>query len=130
MARRTSRIAIVSEKEKLIEGLKSQKKDIDAISGRVAGALSYGKNHAYGEFITEQTINNIEFSDIIEYQQKYFTPNNVYIVAIGDVDYKNVKSLISEKFGEWKKGKTVIDPEPILTAVSYTHLTLPTILLV
>ena len=111
------------EKEKLIEGLKSQKKDIDAISGRVAGALSYGKNHAYGEFITEQTINNIEFSDIIEYQQKYFTPNNVYIVAIGDVDYKNVKSLISEKFGEWKKGKTVIDPEPILTEnVSLTEI--------
>ena len=31
------------EKEKLIEGLKSQKKDIDAISGRVGDALSYGK---------------------------------------------------------------------------------------
>ena len=70
------------EKEKLIEGLKSQKKDIDAISGRVAGALSYGKNHAYGEFITEQTINNIEFSDIIEYQQKYFTPNNKIKIKI------------------------------------------------
>ena len=111
------------EKEKLIEGLKSQQKDIDAISGRVAGALSYGKNHAYGEFITEQTINNVKFSDILEYQQKYFTPNNVYIVAIGDVDYKKVKSLISEKFGEWKKGKTVTDPEPILTEnVSLTEI--------
>ena len=111
------------EKEKLIEGLKTQQKDIDAISGRVAGALSYGKNHAYGEFITEQTINNVKFSDILEYQQKYFTPNNVYIVAIGDVDYKKVKSLISEKFGEWKKGKTVTDPEPILTEnVSLTEI--------
>ena len=111
------------EKEKLIEGLKSQKKDIDAISNRVAGALSYGKNHAYGEFITEQTINNIEFSDIIEYQQKYFTPNNVYIVTIGDVDYKNIKSLISDKFGEWEKGKTITDPEPILTEnVSLTEI--------
>ena len=46
------------EKEKLLEGLKSQKKDIDAIGGRVADALSYGKEHAYGEFISEQTINN------------------------------------------------------------------------
>ena len=111
------------EKEKLIEGLKTQQKDIDAISGRVAGALSYGKNHAYGEFITEQTINNVKFSDILVYQQKYFTPNNVYIVAIGDVDYKKVKSLISEKFGEWKKGKTVTDPEPILTEnVSLTEI--------
>ena len=103
------------EKEKLIEGLKSQKKDIDAISGRVGDALSYGKNHAYGEFITEQTINNISFQDVLDYHAKYFIPNNVYIVVIGDVNYKNVKSLISEKFGTWKKGKNIDDPEPVLT---------------
>ena len=103
------------EKEKLIEGLKSQKKDIDAISGRVGDALSYGKNHAYGEFITEQTIDNISFQDILDYHAKYFIPNNVYIVVIGDVNYKNVKSLISEKFSAWKKGKNIDDPEPVLT---------------
>ena len=103
------------EKEKLIEGLKSQKKDIDAISGRVGDALSYGKSHAYGEFITEQTIDNISFQDVLDYHAKYFIPNNVYIVVIGDVNYKNVKSLISEKFGTWKKGKNIDDPEPVLT---------------
>ena len=103
------------EKEKLIEGLKSQKKDIDAISGRVGDALSYGKNHAYGEFITEQTIDNISFQDVLDYHAKYFIPNNVYLVVIGDVNYKNVKSLISEKFGTWKKGKNIDDPEPVLT---------------
>ena len=103
------------EKEKLIEGLKSQKKDIDAISGRVGDALSYGKSHAYGEFITEQTIDNISFQDVLDYHAKYFIPNNVYIVVIGDVNYKNVKSLISEKFGAWKKGKNIDDPEPVLT---------------
>ena len=103
------------EKDKLIEGLKSQKKDIDAISGRVGDALSYGKNHAYGEFISEQSIDNIKFEDILDYHGKYFIPNNVYIVVIGDVKYKEVKSLISEKFGDWKKGKTINDPEPILT---------------
>ena len=103
------------EKEKLIEGLKSQKKDIDAISGRVGDALSYGKSHAYGEFITEQTIDNISFQYVLDYHAKYFIPNNVYIVVIGDVNYKNVKSLISEKFGTWKKGKNIDDPEPVLT---------------
>ena len=103
------------EKEKLIEGLKSQKKDIDAISGRVGDALSYGKNHAYGEFISEQTIDNISFQDVLDYHAKYYIPNNVYIVVIGDVNYKNVKSLISEKFGARKKGKNIDDPEPVLT---------------
>jgi len=112
-----------NQKDKLIDGLKTQKKDIDAISSRVGDALSYGKNHAYGEFITETTINNITFQDILDYHQKYFIPNNVYIVVIGDVDYKNVKSLISEKFSVWEKGNNIEDPEPILTEnVGFTEI--------
>ena len=54
------------EKKKLIEGLKADKKSLDAISGRVGSALSYGKNHAYGEFITEETLNNITFQDVLD----------------------------------------------------------------
>tara|TARA_B100000900_G_scaffold90902_1_gene74239 strand:- start:6455 stop:8521 length:2067 start_codon:yes stop_codon:yes gene_type:complete len=111
------------EKEKLLEGLKSQKKDIDAIGGRVADALSYGKEHAYGEFISEQTINNVTFQDVLEYHQKYFVPNNVYLVVIGDVNYKSIKSLVAENFGVWKKGKSFTDPIPTLTEnVSLTEI--------
>ena len=104
------------EKEKLIEALKADKKSLDAIAGRVGSALSYGKNHAYGEFITEETLNNITFEDVLEYHKKYFKPNNSYLVVIGDVDYKEIKSLISEKFGAWKKGKSHTYPIPELTA--------------
>lgn len=111
------------EKNKLIEGLKVDKKSLDAISGRVGRALSYGKNHAYGEFITEETLNNITFEDILEYHKKYFKPNNSYLVVIGDVDYKEIKSMISDKFGAWKKGKSHTDPIPVLTPnVSLTEI--------
>ena len=104
------------EKDKLIEALKADKKSLDAIASRVGSALSYGKNHAYGEFITEETLNNITFEDVLEYHEKYFKPNNSYLVVIGDVNYKEIKSLISEKFGAWKKGKSHTDPLPELTA--------------
>ncbi len=103
------------EKKKLIEGLKADKKSLDAISGRVGSALSYGKNHAYGEFITEETLNNITFQDVLDYHEKYFKPNNSYLVVIGDVNYKDIKSTISEKFGAWKKGKSHTDPIPVMT---------------
>ncbi len=103
------------EKDKLIEALKADKKSLDAIAGRVGGALSYGKNHAYGEFITEETLNNITFEDVLEYHKKYFKPNNSYLVVIGDVNYKEIKSMISDKFGAWKKGKSHTDPIPSLT---------------
>ncbi len=103
------------EKEKLIEALKADKKSLDAIANRVGSALSYGKNHAYGEFVTEETLNNITFADVLQYHKRYFKPNNSYLVVIGDVNYKEIKSLISEKFGAWKKGKSYSDPIPELT---------------
>jgi len=103
------------EKEKLIEALKADKKSLDAIANRVGSALSYGKNHAYGEFVSEETLNNITFADVLQYHKRYFKPNNSYLVVIGDVNYKEIKSLISEKFGAWKKGKSYSDPIPELT---------------
>jgi len=51
----------------------------------------------------------------LEYHERYFKPNNSYLVVIGDVNYKEIKSLISEKFGAWKKGKSHTDPIPLLT---------------
>jgi predicted Zn-dependent peptidase len=111
------------EKEKLIEGLKSNKKSIDAISGRVGNALSYGKNHVYGEFISEETLNNVTYEDVLEYHEKYFIPNNAYIVIIGDINYKEIKSLINNKFSQWKKGKNIETSKPLLTEnVSLTEV--------
>ena len=47
------------KKTKLIEGLKSNEKSVDAVAGRVGSALSYGTKHPYGEFVTEETLNNV-----------------------------------------------------------------------
>lgn len=111
------------EKEKLIEGLKSNKKSIDAISGRVGNALSYGKNHVYGEFISEETLNNVTYEDVLKYHEKYFIPNNAYIVIIGDINYKEIKSSINNRFSQWAKGKNIETSKPLLTEnVSLTEV--------
>ena len=48
-----------SEKTKLLENLKQGEKSVDAAASRVGSALAYGKNHAYGEFVTKETVENI-----------------------------------------------------------------------
>jgi len=103
-------------KNQLIEGLKADEKSIDAIGSRVGNALSYGKNHVYGEFVSEETLNNISYEDVIEFHKKYTYPNSAYIVVIGDVNYKEVKKSITEKFSIWKKAKKVESEIPVLTA--------------
>jgi len=95
------------EKVKLLEGLKSQAKSVDAVASRVGGALSYGAEHPYGEFVTEETVNNVSFDDIQSYFTKYFGPNDTYLVVIGDVNTKDVYKSIKKYFGKWKKASDI-----------------------
>ncbi|MBO6605239.1 pitrilysin family protein [Psychroserpens sp.] len=92
------------QKDQLIQGLKTQEKSVDAVAGRVGSALAYGKEHPYGEFTTEETVNNIEFSDIDAYYKKRFNPNNAYMVIVGDIDVKTAKKQMKKYFGSWEKG--------------------------
>ncbi len=91
------------EKNILITGLKSQEKDVSAIADRVQTALAYGTNHPYGEFTTEESVNNISLTDVQEFYRNYFVPANAYLVVIGDVDFEKTKELVTEAFTPWVK---------------------------
>ena len=92
-----------SEKTKLLENLKQGEKNVDVAAGRVGSALAYGKGHAYGEFVTKETVENITFQDIKDFYKKRFSPNSAYIVVVGDIDVKKVKKQIKNHFGDWEK---------------------------
>ena len=91
------------EKEKLIEGLKSNEKSVSAIAGRVENVLTYGKEHYKGEYTSEETLNNVTLNDVILNYNTYFVPANAYLVIVGDVDFKDVKKEVEKLFGKWKK---------------------------
>ncbi|HLT34417.1 MAG TPA: pitrilysin family protein, partial [Aquaticitalea sp.] len=95
------------EKDKLLENLKSQEKSVDAVAGRVGDALSYGTSHPYGEFMTEETVNNVTYGDVYAYYQKQFNPNNAYLVVVGDVEFNDVKKDVETFFGKWSKSVVV-----------------------
>jgi zinc protease len=91
------------EKEKIIEGLKSNEKSVSAIAGRVENVLTYGKEHYKGEYTSEETLNNVTLNDVILNYNTYFVPANAYLVIVGDVDFKDVKKEVEKLFGKWKK---------------------------
>lgn len=91
------------EKDKLITGLKTQEKDVSAIAGRVQRALAYGTGHPYGEFTTEETVNNVNLADVQQFYNSYFVPANAYLVIIGDVTFDDVKELVTKYFTPWTK---------------------------
>lgn len=91
-----------AEKNKLIEGLKTDAKNVGAIAGRVSSVLAYTKNHPYGQYTTEETVEKITLEDVRNYYRNYFVPGNAYMAFIGDIDKKEAKKLVKEYFKEWK----------------------------
>lgn len=92
------------EKAKLIEGLKAEEKSVPSIANRVQRVLAYGKNHPNGEYLSEETINNVTLADVSQNYATYFTPQNAYLVIVGDVKFADVKANVERLFGTWKKG--------------------------
>lgn len=91
------------EKDKLIEGLKTQEKSVTAVAGRVERVLAYGRNHPSGEYLSEETINNVTLADIKDNYRTYFVPEHAYLVIVGDVKTKDVKKLVENLYGSWTK---------------------------
>lgn len=91
------------EKTKLIEGLKSNEKNVAVAAGRVENVLAFGKNHPSGEYLSEETINNVNLADLVKHYNTYFVPQNAYLVVIGDVKFDDVKAKVETAFGSWTK---------------------------
>ena len=91
------------EKEKLIDGLKTQEKSVPVVAGRVENVLAYGKNHPSGEYLSEETINNVTLADVQSNYATYFVPERAYLVIVGDVKTKDVKKMVEKLFGSWVK---------------------------
>ena len=93
------------EKDKLITGLKSEENSPAAIAQRVTGILAYSTDHPYGEYISEESVNNVSIKDIENNYNEMFNPNNAYMVVSGDVNVDEIKDLVTKYFKKWKSSK-------------------------
>jgi len=103
--------------EQTLTGLKSAKDNPSSIAGNVRGVVNYGKDHPYGELVTEETVSNITMDDLKAHYAKFFKPNIAYLVIVGDIKVKEARKLTKKYFGDWEKGEVVkedfITPTPV-----------------
>jgi len=90
------------EKNKLIEGLKSQEKNVAQVARRLSQALLYGKEYPKGEFTTQEKVKGLTLLDVKNYYDDYFNPKNAYLVVVGDVSRPEVEKLVRADLGNWK----------------------------
>jgi predicted Zn-dependent peptidase len=92
------------ERKKSLSGLASEQTDPNSISSRIGNMVKYGKNHPYGEQMTEATLKNITRDDLVTYYNTYFRPNVAYLVIVGDINMETAKTQANKYFGSWTKG--------------------------
>jgi len=91
------------EKNKMIDGLKSQDKDVSTVAKNLTSALIYGKNHPKGEFTTIEKVEKLSLNDVKEFYNNYFNPKNAYLAVVGDVKQNEVEALVREYLSDWKQ---------------------------
>ncbi|WP_296621436.1 pitrilysin family protein [Marivirga sp.] len=92
-------------KKQTLSGIAASKDDPNAIASNVRGKLVYGDHHPYGEFETEESVENITLEEIKSYYKNYFRPNIGYLAIVGDITPKEAKKLIKKNFSDWEKAE-------------------------
>lgn len=114
---------VEKSKEQFIEGLKTQEKSAAAIAGNVYPALVYGKNTALGEFATENSIKKITTEDVEKAFKKRFSPENFYLVVVGDVTVEQVKKALKNGLAKWQKNpNSSREPLPVARNLEQTEI--------
>lgn len=96
---------IEKDRKQSLQGILANKDDMDAVGGNIQRALLYGKETAWGELISEETLQNITRNDLVEYHRNYIRPNAAYLIIVGDITVKEAKKLTKKYFSKWEAGE-------------------------
>ncbi len=80
--------------------------------------ILYGPESGYGRHAEYYTIDNISREDLIEFHQKYITPENVMLAIWGDFNSDEMVDKIKGYFGDWQMGAGKV---PSLPEVNYEY---------
>jgi len=110
------------ELAKSLDNVKSGEKSVSTIASRVERVLAFGRNHPYGEFESEESLNKITLDNVKSLYNTYYKPNNAYLVIVGDVNYNTVKELVEKNFSNWSKGTLPTYTMPVVNNVTKTEI--------
>ena len=103
-----------NQKNLIKESLKTSEKDVSTAANRVQNFITYGSNHPNGEFISQASLDKASFNDAVDFYNNFSSPNNAYLVILGDIEFEEIKSKVTELFSSWESKEVVSNsfPEP------------------
>ena len=103
-----------NQKNLIKESLKTSEKDVSTAANRVQNFITYGANHPNGEFVSQESLDKASFNDAVDFYNNFSSPNNAYLVILGDIEFEEIKSKVTELFSSWESKEVDANsfPEP------------------
>jgi zinc protease len=117
---------LTKAKRQAESGLASAKDDPNTIASNVASIVRYGKNHPYGEVMTEATLAKVNLDNIKAHYNAVLKPNISYLVITGDITKAVAQKQAQQYFGKWQRGTVAkqnyaMPKAPEKTQVDFVH---------
>ena len=103
-----------------LSDIQQEKATPQSMALRVFPRLLYGEGHAYGMGMTgsgtEESVMSIERSDLLQFHESWFKPNNATMIVTGDITLAEVEAKLDALFAEWESGETPEKSLPLAQA--------------
>jgi len=93
--------------------------DVGQITQREFAKLIYGAKSPYARHPEYATIDSITREDILNFYQKYFSPDNMLLAVVGDFQVPRMKAKLEKTLGQWPAKKVKV---PSFPPVKYNYV--------
>ncbi|MGF2035544.1 MAG: pitrilysin family protein [Nostoc sp. CmiVER01] len=89
-------------RQQTITDLQQELDEPSEVARRVFVQSIYPKKHPLHTFPTEESLQQIQRQDVIDFKAKHYRPDTTVLALVGDFDLDKVRSLIKNEFGNWE----------------------------
>ena len=96
----------LKEKQKVLSRLQTLRDDPQFVAAnRLNGWVYQNSTLQFPVMGTEESVNDMEVSELQGFHRRTFAPQSTLLVVVGDVDARNVLSLCEERFSDWRNSE-------------------------
>ncbi|MEH1952074.1 MAG: pitrilysin family protein [Nostoc sp.] len=89
-------------RQQTLTDLQQELDEPSEVARRIFVQSIYPKKHPLHTFPTEESLQQIQRRDVIDFKAKHYRPDTTVLALVGDFDLDKVRSLIQNKFGDWE----------------------------
>lgn len=100
-------------RSQLLEAIRRKNDDPEAIASRLLAEAVFSE-HPFGLTPTQPAVKRITRDDLLQLQQRYLRPDNIWLAASGAFDRGDLLALMQQNFADWTTQPTAVLPLPAL----------------